>query len=336
MKRTRFGTLPGGEEVHEYTLEGDGMTLSVLDFGGIIHRLVVDGTDVVAGFDTLDGYLKDTSYQGAFIGRYANRIKNAAFTLNEKKYVLSKNEGAHHLHGGFEGFNRKMLRVESVTEHAITFSYVSHDGEEGYPGTLRAHVTYALRDNALCLHYLATSDKDTAINLTNHAYFNLNGYENSDVLSHVLTLNADAVTEVDSDLIPTGNRIPVEGTVYDFRTPHTIGERIGGDFGGYNANYILNESAPEAVAGLRIPLIGTVKADKLSMKVYTNQPCVQLYIGNDLTGEPPMKGGVPKMPHRTFCLEAQVAPDSPNYGGAILRARKTYEHITVYEIKKNL
>ena len=333
MEKNLFGKLPSGENVHEYILKSEGITLSVLDFGGIIHRFIVDGIDIVAGFDTLDGYLEDGSYQGAFIGRYGNRINSSTFTLNGKEYKLSANEGRHHLHGGKKGFNRKLLTVESVTDSAITFSYVSPDGEEGYPGTLKSTVTYALSDNALSLHYTAVTDKDTVVNLTNHAYYNLNGYGNSDILSHILTLYADEVTEVDSELIPTGKRIPVENTVYDFNTPHTIGERVGNGFGGYDTNFVLKGGNEQSIAGYRLPLIANVKADKLSMNVYTNQPCVQLYIGNMLTGAPAMKGGKPKMPHCTFCLETQVEPDSPNRNAAILRKGETYEHITVYEVK---
>ena len=332
MKKKLFGKLPTGESVYEYTLISKGVTLSVLDFGGIIRRFLVDGIDIVAGFDTLEGYLEDDSYQGAFIGRYGNRIKGSAFTLNGKEYPLSANEGRHHLHGGKSGFNRKMLTVEDVTDTAITFSYISPDGEEGYPGTLKSTVTYALSDNALSLRYTAVSDKDTVVNLTNHAYYNLNGYGNSDILSHILTLYANEVTEVDCELIPTGRRIPVENTVYDFNTPHTIGERVGNGFGGYDTNFVLSGGNEQSIAGYRLPLIATVKAEKLSMNVYTNQPCVQLYIGNMLTGTPTMKNGVPKMPHCTFCLETQVEPDSPNRNGAILRAGETYEHVTVYEV----
>lgn len=333
MKKTVFGTLPTGETVHEYTFQNGGVELSVLDFGGIIRRFVVNGIDIVAGFDTLQGYLEDDSYQGAFIGRYGNRIGNSSFTLNGTKYTLSANEGRHHLHGGKNGFNRKTLTVDALTDDAITFSYISPDGEEGYPGTLKCSVTYALSPNALSLHYTAVTDKDTVVNLTNHAYYNLNGYGNSDILSHILTLYANEVTEVDGELIPTGNRIPVQNTVYDFNTPHTIGERVGNGFGGYDTNYVLSGGNEQNIAGYRLPLIATVKGNELSMNVYTNQPCVQLYIGNMLTGKPAMKGGVPKMPHATFCLETQVEPDSPNRNAAILRKGETYEHITVYEVK---
>ncbi len=330
-----FGFLPTGEEVHEYTLTHGYLSLSVLDYGGIIRVLTVDNRDIVAGFDTLDGYLADDSYQGAFIGRYANRIRGGAFTLGDTRYAIDQNEnGKNHLHGGFCGFSKKLLTPTAVSESSITLSLESPNGECGYPGNMTASVTYTLVDNALRIDYTAVCDKDTPVNLTNHAYFNLNGHGSGSIADHTVMIAADSVTEVDGELLPTGRNIPVENTVFDLRTPKKLGDALATGFSGYDHNFNLIKTAPEAIAGISLPLVACVEVATLKMRLYTDRPAVQLYIGNALTGEPPMKGGVKKTPHTTFCLETQIAPDGPNRGEGILKAGDVYQTSTVFEIIK--
>ncbi len=331
MKQTLFGTLPNGEPIYEYELTSDNITASVLSLGGIIRKLTVDGVDVVAGFDTLADILADTSYQGALIGRYANRIRDGRFTLNGERIQLAKNErGVTHLHGGNVGFNRRVFTAVPNGDNELMLSLFSEDGEENYPGNLNVTVTYTVKDDVFLIDYKAVSDKDTVLNMTNHAYFNLNGYENSDILSHTLTVDADAVTEVDADLLPTGKVLDVTGTVFDVRAETMLRNAVTADFGGFDHNFILNHTRTASILGYDLPYAATLSGDRLTMQVYTDQPDMQIYMGNMLFGTPNMKNGAKKQPHRTICLETQVAPDSPNFGGGILRAGEEYKTKTAF------
>ncbi len=335
MKKIRFGTLPTGEAVTEYTLENEHLSLSVLDYGGIVRRLLVGGVDIVAGFDCIEGYLLDDSYQGAFIGRFANRIRDGRYTHNGTTYQLDRNEnGTKHLHGGETGFSKKMLTLTEASDTHLVFSLLSPDGECGYPGNMTASVAYSLCQNCLRIDYTAVCDKDTPVNLTNHAYFNLNGEGSGSIADHLVMIDADTVTEVDEELLPTGKELSVAGTVYDLRTPTRLGDPLATGFAGYDTNFNLNPKAPVSIAGTRLPLVATVEGARLQMALYTDQPAVQLYIGNALIGEPPMKGGKKKTPHTTFCLETQAPPDSPNFGKGILKAFEPYQTTTVFEIQE--
>lgn len=336
MKKTLFGNLPDGRSVYEYEMHDGSITASVLSLGGIIRKLVVDGVDVVAGFDTLSAILEDDSYQGALIGRYANRIRDARFVLNGETVQLAKNEaGKRHLHGGNVGFNRRIFTVEPCGDNILTLSLFSPDGEENYPGNLNVTVTYTLKDGVFLIEYRAVSDKDTVLNLTNHAYFNLNGYENSDILCHTLTIDADFVTEVDDDLLPTGKRLDVSGTVFDVRKPTPLSAAVTADFGGFDHNFILNHKSASSVLGYELFHAATLTGDRLTMQVYTDQPDMQVYMGNVLTGAPDMKNGAKKEPHRTVCLETQIAPDSPNFGGGFLLANEEYRKKTAFVFTGN-
>ena len=335
MDKKVFGKLPSGTPVEEYTLHGEDAEVSVITFGGAITRFVVAGTDIILGFPTLEDYFEDHSHQGALIGRYGNRIAKARFTLNGVEYKLAANNGRNHLHGGIIGFDRKIWGVESADDASLVLTLHSPDMEEGYPGNLDVRVTYRLTGSALSIEYEAKSDADTVCNLTNHSYFNLNGCGSGDVLNHVVTIAADAYTEVDGELIPTGNRPDVTGTPFDFRTPHAIGERIAETGGGYDHNFILSKKPPVPIAGYTLPRVATVAGDRLMMSVFTDQSSMQFYTANFLSGDRPvMKGGAVKHKHAAFCLETQEEPDSPNHGGAILRAGETYHTGTVYEIKQ--
>ena len=316
---------PFGADATLYTLtNASGMIVKISDLGGVIteiHTPDRDGqlADVCLGFDDPAAYLGESHYFGALIGRYGNRIANGRFTLDGETYQLDVNNGVNHLHGGQDGFHRRMWEAETFAtpkSAGLILSYVSADGEQGYPGNLEVTVIYELRnDNELRIAFHAITDKATPVNLTNHAYFNLAG--KGDILSHELTIAADAYTPVDSGLIPTGELPPVAGTPFDFRTPHAIGARIGEDDeqlrhgAGYDHNFVLNKSqsgALELAARVRDPSSGRV------LEVLTQEPGIQFYSGNFLHDGMGGKGRI--YSHRSgFCLEPQHYPDSPNRPG---------------------
>ena len=292
-----------------------GMEVVITNYGAIVVSLKTPDrngkmADVVLGFDSLDGYLGDNPYFGAIVGRYGNRIAKGRFTLNGKQYQLATNNGPNALHGGIKGFNKVVWQAQPVGESGVKLTYVSQDGEEGYPGTLTATVEYTLTDaNELKISYLATTDKDTVLNLTNHSYFNLAGEGTGDILGHVLQIFADRFTPVDATLIPTGELKPVAGTPFDFRQPHAIGERINATDeqiklgGGYDHNFVLNGTIGTLHPAARVsePTSGRV------MEVLTTQPGVQFYSGNFLDGSIKGKG-----------REALQAPLWPLPGNAAL------------------
>ena len=346
IEKKYFGTLTDGRRVHSYTLSNaNGMRVMILDMGGILSQIHVPDkegrlTDVVGGYDNLDYYANASGYQGALIGRFGNRIAKGKFTLDGKEYTLFTNNGENHLHGGKEGFNKKIWDVveKDGDAPALELTYTSPDGEEGYPGTLNVRVTYTLStDNALSIHYEATTDKKTVLNLTNHAYFNLGGYASGSIHNHVLQMDADSYIKTDKGLIPTGEIASVEGTPFDFRTAKAVGQDIGADdadlkiAGGYDHcfNFAGGETRePVLRATLKDPKSGRV------MKMYTNQPCVQLYTGNFLTDDGyPFKGGLVKTKQMALCLETQHMPDSinhDNFTSVVLDVGESYDYTTIY------
>jgi aldose 1-epimerase len=342
-----YGKTPGGEQVDVYTLtNAKGVEAKIITYGGrIISLKVPDRTgaigDVVLGFDSLDGYLKDNPFFGALVGRYGNRIAKGKFTLDGKEYSLPVNNGANALHGGIKGFDKHLWTAkpgEGKDGPTLKLTYVSKDGEEGYPGTLTAVVTYTLTsNNELRIHYEATTDKPTVLNLTNHSYFNLAGAGEGDILGHVLMLNADKFTPVDSGLIPTGELRAVDGTPFDFRKATAIGARIDQTSdeqikfgGGYDHNFVLNGKAGtlRQVARVSEPKTGRV------MEVLTTEPGVQFYTGNFLNGSLTGKGGKVYNKRYGFCLETQHYPDSPNkpdFPSTVLRPGAKYDTTTVFK-----
>ena len=341
-----FGTTPEGENVRIYKLtNAGGVEARITDYGGIVVSLKVpdrDGVlgDVVLGYDTLDDYIKDNPYFGTITGRYANRITNGRFTLNGKTYQLATNLPPNHLHGGERGFDKVVWGAEPFADErgvGVRLTYLSVDGEEGYPGTLNAQVAYTLTDdNALRIDYEATTDKPTIINLTNHSYFNLKDGGQSSMLDHVLTLNADHFTPTDKTQIPTGEIRPVEGTPLDFRQPTPIGARIDLEdeqlkFGfGYDHNFVLNQSEEALWLAARVqePTTGRI------MEVFTSEPGVQFYSGNFLDGSISGKGGIAYQRRAGFCLETQHYPDSPNrdnFPSTVLNPGETYRTTTVHK-----
>ncbi|UYZ62088.1 aldose epimerase family protein [Hymenobacter weizhouensis] len=347
---TAAGKTSDGTEVQLYTLtNAHGVKATITTYGGTLTSLLVPDKngrlgDVVLGFDDVAGYfgpeyLKEGPYFGALIGRYGNRIAKGRFTLEGKEYTLATNNGPNHLHGGKRGFDKVVWQATPGTSEAgqtLTLSYLSKDGEEGYPGNLRVQVVYTLTaDDALRLDYTATTDKATPVNLTNHSYFNLNHGQAKDALGHVLTLNADRFTVVNDQLIPTGELRPVQGTPMDFRQPHAIGERIkqvpGAAPGGYDHNWVLADEqrpTPQPAATVYEPESGR------TMEVLTDQPGVQFYSGNFLKGNLTGKGNTAYVQHYGFCLETQHFPDSPNqpkFPSTILRPGETLKSTTIYK-----
>lgn len=319
------------------------MQAAITNYGGrIISLLVPDGDkmiDVAVGFDNVKSYQDDSEpYFGALIGRFGNRIAKGKFMLDNKEYALFINNGENALHGGKKSFRSVVWNAKQVGDNAVELSYLSKDMEEGYPGNLSVKVIYTLtEDNELKIHYEAKTDKKTVINLTNHTYFNLNGYGSGTILGHELMLNADNFTPVDSALIPTGKIISVKNTPFDFTKPITIGARINAKDeqikygGGYDHNFVLNPNSSKAMN-----LVAKVVADKsnIVMDVFTEEPGVQFYTGNFMDSTHTIKGGKKDDKRSAFCLETQHFPDSPNqsnFPSTVLEVGKLYKTNTIYK-----
>lgn len=340
-----FGKLPSGEQVNLYTLRNPkGVEVGITNYGARVVSLKVPDrsgnfTDVVLGFDQLEGYLQENPYFGAIVGRYGNRIANGEFTLNGSKYKLARNNGQNALHGGVKGFDKVVWSASKVSTSdgpGVELKYLSKDGEEGYPGNLNVTVTYSLTaENGLRIEYGASTDKDTVLNVTNHSYFNLAGQGNGDILDHQVMIDADKFTPVNAGLIPTGELRSVQGTPFDFRQPTAIGARINEKdqqliFGqGYDHNFVLNRRGEGLALAARVtePKSGRV------MEVLTTQPGLQFYTGNFLDGTIHGKGGKVYGRRSAFCMETQHFPDSPNqhqFPSVVLKPGDRYHEITVY------
>jgi aldose 1-epimerase len=342
-----FGKTPDGQPVDLYVLTAKGgAEVSITNYGGAVVSLKVPDrngklADVVLGYDNADGYVNDKSFFGALVGRYGNRIGHAQFALDGKTYTLAKNNGENSLHGGIKGFNKAVWTAKIVPAkdgQSLELSYLSKDGEEGFPGNLKVSVIYTLTDsNALRITYSAISDKKTVVNLTNHSYFNLAGQGSGDILGHLLMIQADKFTPVDAGLIPTGEFRDVAATPFDFRKELAIGARIDQDEeqlklgGGYDHNFVLQRSNdPEESLAARVlePVSGRV------LEVWTTEPGVQFYTGNFLDGKTIGKGGVTYPRRSAFCLETQHFPDSPNqpkFPSVVLNPGERYHTITTYK-----
>ncbi|MFB6320405.1 aldose epimerase family protein [Saccharicrinis sp. FJH54] len=339
-----FNKVIDGKQVSLVTLTNkNGLEMTVTNYGAKVVSLMVpdkngEMADIVLGFNNIDDYQKFKPYFGAAIGRYGNRIANGEFTLNGEVYHLAKNDGNNHLHGGIKGFNAVVWDMKKVDDHTVKFTYVSKDGEEGYPGELTVHMTYQLTDdNEFKINYEATTDKPTVLNLTHHSYFNLHGEGTETINDLVLYINADNFTPTDSGLIPTGEIIPVAGTPMDFTTPTEIGQRIDADYEplilghGYDHNYVLNQEEPKTMV-----LAATVydPASGRYMEVHTDEPAIQFYGGNFLDGTVVGKSGIAYPYRSALCLETQHYPDSPNkpnFPSTVLNPGETYTHTCIYK-----
>ena len=350
VTKAPFGTVDG-QSVDLYTLRNvDGMEAKITNYGGILVSLKVPDKnhkfdDVVLGFNDLESYLKGTAYFGAIIGRYGNRIAKGRFTLNGVEYKLAVNNGENSLHGGLKGFDKVVWTgQEKKTSDgpAVVLTYLSKDGEEGYPGNLNVRVVYTLtNNNQLKIEYSATTDKDTVINLTHHSYFNLAGEGNGDILSHVVAIDANRFLPTDAGSIPTGELRKVAGTPFDFLKPHSIGERINQDDeqlklgNGYDHTWVINRRPMTLrfAAKAYEPTSGRV------MLVYTTEPGVQFYTGNFLDGTLTGKSGKIYQRRSGFCFETQHYPDSPNHPAfptTTLKKGATYRSTTIYSFGTRL
>jgi len=340
MKRELFGLLDG-RPVNKYYLENDHLAISVLELGAILNQLIVTDPergprDVILGYDSLEPYVNDPHFHGAVVGRYCNRIGNSRFDLDGTTYYLPANNGANHLHGGPHGLARKIWAVDEAESNdtQLVISTFSEDGEEGYPGNLEVTITYRLEGASLILQYEAKSDADTVINLTNHAYFNLDG--SSDIRNHQLVLNANHYTPTDEGQIPNGRIEPVLDTPLDFTRLKELGKDLDSDFepiqigSGFDHNYVLNENGTgmREVGKLSVP-------SGLSLKISTTQPAVQLYSGNHL-GNETGKNGFKHRRNAGVCLETQHYPDAPNnpaFPSTVLKEGEVFTSMTTYEFE---
>lgn len=334
-----FGEFEG-KPVTEYTLTNNGgMQVSIINYGGTITRIVTpdrEGTigDVVTGFETLDGFLqKGNPYFGALIGRFGNRIANAKFSLDGKEYTLAGNDNGNSLHGGNKGYDKVYWSIEKQAgDSSLKLTYLSKDGEEGYPGNLNITVLYTLTaDNALKIYYTATTDKTTPVNLTSHAYFNLSAGKDSTILGHELTLNAKAYTPVNDKLIPIGEIKSITSTAMDFSVAKKIGKDIDSVKGGFDHNWVLDKNGNE------LSLAATLydAASGRQMEVWTTEPGIQFYSGNFLDGTlTQTKNNTKYGKHAALCLETQHYPDSPNqstFPSTLLKPGETYQQTCVYK-----
>ena len=344
VKKDLFGKLPDGTPVDIYTLSEGPIEVRVTNYGGYLVSLKVPdrngkSADIVLGFDDLDGYVNNnthqgTAYLGPIVGRYANRIARGTFTLDGRQYSLAINNGPNALHGGPHGFHQVVWKGRLIPE-GIELTYLSKDGEEGYPGDLNVVVRYTLSQGALTIDYSATTDKDTVLNLTNHTYFNLKGAGKGDILDHDLILHASRFTWADSNLTPTGELKSVGGTPLDFRKSTRIGERIDSDYeqlrvaGGYDQNFVLDAGGRELAEAAEVyePSSGRV------MRVLTDQPGVQFYTGNFFDGTIKGKSGIAYKRRYGLCLETQHFPDSPNhpeFPTTELKPGQRFHRVTVF------
>jgi aldose 1-epimerase len=346
IAKADFGTTTDGKPVEIYTLNnGHGAVARIMTYGGIVQSLSVpdkngQAGDVVLGYDNLQGYIDKTPYFGALIGRYGNRIGGAKFTLDGQTYTLATNNGPNSLHGGVIGFDKVVWTARPLpTTHgpALILTYVSRDGEEGFPGNLEVTAIYTLTvENELKLEFTARTDRPTVVNLTHHSYFNLSGQGNGDILGHNVYINANLTTPVDAGLIPTGEFADVTGTPFDFRTPTAIGARINDtnivlQFGpGYDHNWVINK--PLGQFGLQARVVEPNSGRVL--EVWSDEPGLQFYAGNFLDGTIHGKGGAVYPKRSAFCMEPQHFPDSPNkpnFPPVVLRPGQTYHNTIVYK-----
>jgi aldose 1-epimerase len=343
ISKQPFGKTRDGQPVDIYTLRNNcGIEARIVNYGGIVLSLKVPDRngqmgDVVLGYDTLAEYEKASPFFGCLVGRYGNRIAKGRFTLNGQTYTLAVNNGPNALHGGIKGFDKVVWAARATVSTlgpTLELTYTSKDGEEGYPGNLKVTAVYTLTtDNALRLDYTATTDRATVVNLTQHSYFNLAGQ--GDILGHVVYLDADKFTPVDSTLIPTGELRPVEGTPFDFRIPTAIGARINADDeqlkfgGGYDHNWVINKPSGQLGLQARVtePMTGRV------LEVLSTEPGLQFYCGNFLDGSIKGKAGWVYQRRNAFCMEPQHYPDSPNhleFPTVVLKPGQVYQNTIIY------
>ncbi len=329
-----------GRDVYKYTLDnGNGLVAEILNYGGIIVKLVFRDTDVVLGRNNFDEYLDNKGYFGALIGRNSNRIENAEFILNEKTYKVCKNKGEHNLHGGKVGFDKRVWDAETVDaeEPALILTLTSPDGEEGFPGEVKIKVTYTLtKDDAIAIHYEGEADADTVLNMTNHTYFNLNGHNQGTVDNHKMWMNSSFYTPNNADCIPVGEVVSVKGTPFDLRETDILKDRFTSSheqikmFSGFDHNFVIDGM------GYRLGAVVTGDKSGISMEMYTDNAGVQLYTGNSIDENTVGKDGAVYSVHSALCLETQSFPNGLKYThfpNGFLKKGEKYDTVTVYKFK---
>lgn len=345
MIKELFGKYEG-QDVYRYTLDNGIIKMCILNWGCVIQKLIFDGVDVECGFDRMEEYAECRDFYGATVGRYANRIANGKLTIGDKEYTLPISDfDTNCNHGGPEAFNRKIWDARPLAfddgREGIEFSRLSPDGENGFPGNLSVKVTFLLDADKLTVHYEADTDADTAVNMTNHSYFNINGFDSGVILDHTLKVNADKVTEFDAVRRVTGVRYDILGTAFDLTDSPRIGERIDAPHpfmqltGGYGHNYVLADNA--AVYNYRGRDLFehcVYSCDARSMTIYSDKPCLQVYTANLIGGHANFKGNTPVIRRSAVALEPQFEPDSANAGKYILHPGEHYDYMTVYKFTK--
>ncbi|MCF7885326.1 MAG: galactose mutarotase [Candidatus Marinimicrobia bacterium] len=332
-----FGETPEGETIFEYILENGQLKLKIINYGAILVELHTPDRngkleDIILGFDSLDGYINDDTYQGATIGRFANRIKDGCFKIDDKEYKLAQNDGENHLHGGIKAFNKVIWKAEKIEKEdsiGLELSYFSKDGEENYPGNLKSTVIYLIQDNTLNIYFKAFTDKTTPVNMSHHSYFNLNSAKNGNILDHKIKINANQYLPVNKNLIPTGAIKSVQDTAMDFTELTRIRKQIKNMSGGYDHNWVLNKNNCEL--RLAAEVVATKSGRK--MELSTTKPGLQFYSGNFLDGTMTGKYNIQYNKHQGLCLEPQFFPDSPNHPEfpfSFLRPNEIYEHSIRY------
>lgn len=326
-----FGTLPMGEKIYKFTLKSDTSEAEVISYGARLASFRPFGREITAGFDTLDEYMLDRSYHGATVGRVCNRTVGATFVMDGVRYLLTKNNGEHCLHGGADNFSDKPWQVLGYDDSSVRLGYTSPDGQSGFPGEVRVMAEYKLDGAALTVKYTAVPSAKTPIMITNHAYFHLGGFD-ADVRSYRLRIWADELSEVSPERLPTGKHISVVGTPLDFREPRTIGERIADSPIGYDHNFILSPTEWREVGGCRVGLAAEITGDGLVLRAYTDQPGMQLYVPKNELKRPLREGHI-QAAEGAFCLEAQIEPNCAGLGRGFVDAGEVYVSTTVYEAK---
>lgn len=329
-----FGILPTGETVYKVTLKSGDTTAAVISYGARVISFCPFGHEIVGGFETLSDYVLGGAFHGATVGRVCNRIVGASFTMDGKVYELTKNNGENCLHGGSDPFHNKPWQLLSHSDTEAVFSYLSPDGQSGFPGNLKVTATYKLEGEALYIEYRAVPDKKTPVMITNHAFFNLDSFSGT-VMGHKAKIYANEYSEITDKRLPTGRRISVEGTPFDFREPTAIGERIYESPVAYDHNFVLTGEVREELFGDELTCAAVVEGEELRLSAYTNQPGVHFYVLMRVGATAPLyKGGIVQTPFSAFCLEMQIEPNCVNLGRGFIDAGEEYVSKTVYKVDK--
>ncbi len=334
MNKTLFGNMPCGKPVYKFTLTSEDSSAEIMTLGATILSFKPFGKEIVAAFGSVSDYLRDKTYHGASVGRFANRISGAIVEIDGTVYPLTDNDGGATLHGGSDGYHDKVWDIVDYGDDFARLSYFSPDGQSGFPGNVKIEAKFSLISSSLMVEYTAISDAKTPLVLTTHGYFNVDG-EDGDVREQTLKFFADEYSEVDEKVIPTGKKLPVENTPFDFRSPRKIGERIGASPIGYDHNFVISPIEYSLFSGKALGLAAEVSGSELSMSVYTDQPGLQLYVlMHPMADAPRLASGKVQGEYSALCLEPQIEPDCVKQGLGIVKAGEVYTSSVVYSVKR--